>query len=444
VKLGEWQFNQAVTGQQVTLNPAGSTGAAGSVVVASTVTSAFVSGYHDVTSAVATGYHDVTSAFASGYHDFINFARSAGHVIAAGARSAGHVLVSAAKVVGSATGITDAINCIRNPTLVGCLTAVGKLALTASAFADGGASLGVEAELEGGSLIAEEGLSAASDEGGSLLEDAASAACKLSFSSGTKVLLASGVAIPISAIKVGDKVLATNIRTGKTRAETVSDVWIRHDTDLYNLRVKEGNRTAVIHTTSSHPFWVPATSRHPGSWITASALRYGTRLRPSAGDNAEVIGGWTPRRHTGWMWDLTVPGGNDHDFYIVTVAAAVLVHNCGEEIGYNSDELSSAAYKARVGSGVGAARNVAAARVQGLDELVIGFSKGEGYHAEEDILAQLAQKGIDPARVTELYSEREPCGVCESLLNSESPGAGSPIPCRGVMTQLSGQAQRAC
>jgi YD repeat-containing protein len=37
VKLGEWQFNRAGTGQQVTLSPAGSTGAAGSVVVASAV-----------------------------------------------------------------------------------------------------------------------------------------------------------------------------------------------------------------------------------------------------------------------------------------------------------------------------------------------------------------------------------------------------------------------
>jgi hypothetical protein len=53
-------------------------------------------------------------------------------------------------------------------------------------------------------------------------------------------------------------------------------------------------------------------------------------------------------------------------------------------------------------------------------ELVIGFSKGEGYHAEKDILSQLAEKEIDPGRITELYSEREPCDVCESLLNSES------------------------
>lgn len=29
------------------------------------------------------------------------------------------------------------------------------------------------------------------------------------------------------------------------------------------------------------------------------------------------------------MWDLTVPGGNDHDFYIDTAAAPVLVHNVG-------------------------------------------------------------------------------------------------------------------
>jgi hypothetical protein len=28
------------------------------------------------------------------------------------------------------------------------------------------------------------------------------------------------------------------------------------------------------------------------------------------------------------MWDLTVPGSNDHDFYVAVAATAVLVHNC--------------------------------------------------------------------------------------------------------------------
>jgi hypothetical protein len=41
-----------------------------------------------------------------------------------------------------------------------------------------------------------------------------------SFASDTKVLLASGRAVPISSLKPGDKVLATNTQTGKTSPET--------------------------------------------------------------------------------------------------------------------------------------------------------------------------------------------------------------------------------
>jgi Pretoxin HINT domain len=139
-----------------------------------------------------------------------------------------------------------------------------------------------------------------------------------------------GAAIAISAVKAGDKILATNIRTGKTQAETVTAIWIRHDTDLYSLRIKAGNRTAVIHTTSSHPFWVPAADGHPGQWATAGTLQHGTGLRTSsANGTATVLGGWTPRQ-------ATVPGNNDHDFYIDTAAAPVLVHNCGpEDLNYN-------------------------------------------------------------------------------------------------------------
>jgi len=41
-----------------------------------------------------------------------------------------------------------------------------------------------------------------------------------------------------------------------------------------------------------------------------------------------VVGGTTPAEHDGWMWDLTVPGNNDHDFYVQAGSASVLVHNC--------------------------------------------------------------------------------------------------------------------
>jgi hypothetical protein len=30
-----------------------------------------------------------------------------------------------------------------------------------------------------------------------------------------------------------------------------------------------------------------------------------------------------PAVHDGWMWDLTVPGNNDHDFYVAVAATSV-------------------------------------------------------------------------------------------------------------------------
>jgi len=57
-----------------------------------------------------------------------------------------------------------------------------------------------------------------------------------------------------------------------------------------------------------------------------------------------VVGGSVPADHDGWMWDLTVPGNNDHDFYVEAaqssesghaytsenaIATSVLVHNAG-------------------------------------------------------------------------------------------------------------------
>ena len=61
-----------------------------------------------------------------------------------------------------------------------------------------------------------------------------------SFTAGTKVLLASGAAVAISHLKPGEKVLATNTKTGKTSAETVTAVLVHHDTDLYDLTVRTG------------------------------------------------------------------------------------------------------------------------------------------------------------------------------------------------------------
>jgi hypothetical protein len=50
-------------------------------------------------------------------------------------------------------------------------------------------------------------------------------------------------------------------------------------------------------------------------------------LKTPADQAAVVVGGSVPQVHDGWMWDLTVPGNNDHDFYVQPGATAILVHN---------------------------------------------------------------------------------------------------------------------
>ena len=154
-----------------------------------------------------------------------------------------------------------------------------------------------------------------------------------SFTPGTQILLPGGKTAPISSLKPGDKVTARDTKTGKDQTETVTAVQVHHDTDLYNLRVKTAHATQVIHTTSSHPFYDPYL--HYGR-IPANHLKPGMHLKTPDGQSAVVVGGSVPADHDGWMWDLTVPGNNDHDFYVTAGQSRevpVLVHNSDAECG---------------------------------------------------------------------------------------------------------------
>jgi hypothetical protein len=177
--------------------------------------------------------------------------------------------------------------------------------------------------------------------------------CKVgqSFSAGTQVLLASGAAVAIDSLRPGDKVLATNTKTGKTTAETVTAVMVHHDTDLYNLTVRSGGRTEVIHTTTNHLFWALSLKQ----WVRASDLKEGEHLKTPDGRSAVVVGGSVPAVHDGWMWDLTVPGNEDHDFYVLAAVTGsartgniaadgvpVLVHNCGTGARFEVDSQGTA------------------------------------------------------------------------------------------------------
>ncbi|WP_275461406.1 nucleic acid/nucleotide deaminase domain-containing protein [Streptomyces noursei] len=116
---------------------------------------------------------------------------------------------------------------------------------------------------------------------------------------------------------------------------------------------------------------------------------------------------------------------------VAAFSASQAGNSCEGIIAYNSDELSHAAYLGRVGSGVSWKRNVAAAKVPGWNDpktgdIVVGFSKGGGYHSENDILDQLKARGFKPTQITALYTERQPCGACAPLLENELK-PGTPI-----------------
>ena len=219
-----------------------------------------------------------------------------------------------------------------------------------------------------------------------------------SFTAGTKVLAAGGALVAISKLRKGEKVLATNTKTGKTTAETISAVLVHHDTDRYDLTVKTAHGTAVIDTTSNHLFWSQSTHR----WVKAAALKYGTHLRSPSGGTATSLGGHAPRGDTGWMWDLTIPG--DHDFYIQAAETAILVHN------------NTPCDMVRTNVGSGNAYSVAFRTVLPEDAYP-GLSRGAHFQAANRQLLQAMNDDPEFASMMEAMSP----GIGDSLVG---PGGG--------------------
>ncbi|HYA44312.1 MAG TPA: polymorphic toxin-type HINT domain-containing protein, partial [Acidimicrobiales bacterium] len=178
------------------------------------------------------------------------------------------------------------------------------------------------AEVVDAAATATDATASIADEGGSVADDLSAIPCAgQSFSAGSRVVLAGGGTLAISQLRPGAQVLATNPQTGKTQPETVQAVMVNHDTDLMNVVVDTPQGQATIDSTDHHLFWDLTTQ----AWTDADQLRSGDQLWTPDGQLATVVRTVTiPGAED--MWDLTV--ANDHDFYVVTVATAVLVHNC--------------------------------------------------------------------------------------------------------------------
>ncbi|MFF0386616.1 polymorphic toxin-type HINT domain-containing protein [Streptomyces sp. NPDC004286] len=178
-------------------------------------------------------------------------------------------------------------------------------------------------------------------------EEVQGAACEAvggesnSFAPGTKVLMADGSTKPIEKVKVGDKVVATDPRTGKTSVQTATAKILgkgRKDLVRITLTAHDGSSAkteTTVTATAGHPFWVPTLRE----WIDAGHLKPGQWLQTSSGTWVQIgaVEAWTAQAA---VYNLTVTQA--HTYYVLAGAAPVLVHNCGGGVAGHSTACACA------------------------------------------------------------------------------------------------------
>ncbi|WP_229924831.1 RHS repeat-associated core domain-containing protein [Streptomyces sulfonofaciens] len=253
-------------------------------------------------------------------------------------------------LVADVLGLTDAYNCFTKGDVMGCISTALTAVPWGKAFK--AIKVGVEAfkvwrsldraytlvkDAEEAARVAEDAVEAeravvraAESEGAG----AEAAGCAVhSFLPATPVRLADGSSKPISQVKAGDTVLATDPQTGVTAPEKVQRVIVTHtDKDFTTLTLDtaptrgpphhdHGNTAQTLTTTWHHPFW-DSTHHH---WTDAHNLTPGTTLRRPDGTTLTVTAVRNFHQHA-TTYDLTV--GTLHTYYVLAGATPVLVHNC--------------------------------------------------------------------------------------------------------------------
>ncbi|MGV9887273.1 RHS repeat-associated core domain-containing protein [Streptomyces sp. NPDC003395] len=301
-----------------------------------------------------------TKAYAKQYHaDIANSAaharaeeralerqKATAHAAAAAARkqAAGfkHQLLS---LVADVIGLTDAYNCFTKGDVMGCINTALTVVPWGKVFK--AVKVGLEAlkvwraldraftavkDAEEAAKVADDALAAEhavveAEKAESAGAEAASCVTH-SFTASTAVQLADGSSKPISKVKAGDKVLATDPQTGVTAPETVQRVIVTTtDRDFTTLTLDTTpvrgppHGDATLTTTWHHPFWDVTHHR----WTDAHDLTPGTKLRRPDGTTVTVtaVRNFHQSQTT---YDLTV--GTLHTYYVLAGQTPVLVHNC--------------------------------------------------------------------------------------------------------------------
>lgn len=226
-----------------------------------------------------------------------------------------------------------------------------------------------------------------------------------SFAPSTPVTLASGKTEPISKIKPGDKVLATDPATGKTSPEPVTAVIKGHKIEhlvalAIRTRVQGRWHSGTITATAGHPFY-DLTRR---AWITAARLHPGDHLDTLTRGIAVVIAIRSHPAREATAYNLTV--GTDHTYYVTAAQAAVLVHNCPPE-GGNGNILATQ-------------HGMDQLRARGFDELEIRLIQASRleYEQADGAIAHVAEMAPDNFEVV-ITGERGVITAMRNLTRSE-------------------------
>ncbi|WP_428986358.1 RICIN domain-containing protein [Streptomyces camelliae] len=139
---------------------------------------------------------------------------------------------------------------------------------------------------------------------------------KNSFPAATPVLLADGSVKRIDAVKVGDRLLATDPDAGTTGPEPVTSTFSHSADQLLQISFADGGR---ILTTPGHRMYVPGRG-----WVHASSLHRADSLRTPSGALHRVVG-IRPVAAPQQVWDLSI--ADLHTFYVLAGRTPVLVHN---------------------------------------------------------------------------------------------------------------------
>ncbi|MEU9173820.1 polymorphic toxin-type HINT domain-containing protein [Streptomyces sp. NPDC048420] len=151
-----------------------------------------------------------------------------------------------------------------------------------------------------------------------------------SFVPGTQVLMADGTTKPIEDVRTGDKVLATDPKTGRTTVKTVTAEILGKGLKKLvriTLSIEVGGKrhTSTITATDGHPFWVPEIA----AWVDATDLTTGDELRTPTGEPVRItaVERWTQQAT---VHNLTI--ADFHTYYVLAGATPILVHNDGGKI----------------------------------------------------------------------------------------------------------------